>query len=274
MKIPKIIHQTWKDVFIPHWLAKYVATWIHLNPDWEYIFWSDNDLDLLIAEEFPFLVSSYSSLPLKIMKVDLARYCIMSKYGGVYADIDFECYRPLGNILAKHQLTFSWEWPGAVKPGLIGKGRDLSIDLIEDHFLSTPTYDHTLGNSILASSQNHIFWNLIIQDLSSTTFDNKINNEQVVGLTGPQFLTEKFICYYDPKWDVQIFDNSVFYPISWHKPVKDDGYRAWDFKTSYGAHHWNGSWWQEPPDATNEAVKVNDIIDNPLEFCFDILSQF
>ncbi|RKZ50162.1 MAG: hypothetical protein DRR16_10950 [Candidatus Parabeggiatoa sp. nov. 3] len=266
MKVPKIIHQIWDDQNIPGWLAKYAASWLHFNPEWRYVFWTIDDLNAMVIKEFPSLLKTYNSLPLKIMKIDLARYCLMSKYGGVYVDLDFECYRPLGDVFTKNKLTLSWEWPGATKPGLTGDSDALSISRIEEHFLSTATYEHTLGNAILASNPSHALWTAVIGALERSQFNSRIKNDEVFGLTGPQFLTQQFIRHYDNKWGVRIFDNSIFYPIPWNKPIQDDGYRASDFENAYGAHHWSGSWWQPQPGTIDDVVSIADVIKNPTEF--------
>jgi mannosyltransferase OCH1-like enzyme len=44
------------------------------------------------------------------MRADSARYMYMYKYGGLYADLDMECLRPMdelfGNFLAGHVLLW------------------------------------------------------------------------------------------------------------------------------------------------------------------------
>ena len=44
LKIPKIIHQTWKNTNLPDNYKKWSNTWKTKNKDWKYMFWSDDDL--------------------------------------------------------------------------------------------------------------------------------------------------------------------------------------------------------------------------------------
>ncbi len=267
MKIPKLIHQTWKDELVPFHLAKYIASWITLNPAWQYVFWTDSMLDEFIRSDFPKLYDKYCSLPIKVMKIDLARYCLMQKHGGVYVDLDFECYKPLEDIFYDCDLYLSWEWPNnIVESGLTGYKRDLSIKNIAAKFNSTKTYEHTFGNAILASIPNHEFWGLLTNAVKHFSATTKLENEDVFGLTGPQFLTENFIANFSDSWEIRILDHMKFYPIPWNKPSIDDGYRSNDFMSSFGAHHWAGSWWQPQPKNANSFIRISEILMNPKQF--------
>ena len=79
MTIPKIIHQTWKENDIPWHLSKYVSSWLFYNKDWQYIFWTDEKLNSFIKKEYPFLYEMYIKLPIPIMRIDIARYCLLDK---------------------------------------------------------------------------------------------------------------------------------------------------------------------------------------------------
>jgi hypothetical protein len=43
----------------------------------------------------------YKSFPLNIMRADLWRYAILYFYGGLYADIDVDCWRPVKDWFEK-----------------------------------------------------------------------------------------------------------------------------------------------------------------------------
>ena len=57
--IPKLIHQTsagtTKD--------ERMKSWIHLNPDYEYKLWSDDDVDKFVKELHPQHYETFSKLP-------------------------------------------------------------------------------------------------------------------------------------------------------------------------------------------------------------------
>lgn len=54
----------------------------------KYYFYDDNLCDKFISTYFPEIKDAYDKLPLKVMKADFWRYCIIYKYGGIYHDAD------------------------------------------------------------------------------------------------------------------------------------------------------------------------------------------
>jgi hypothetical protein len=72
--IPRIIHQTWKTYdAIPETFRPWIESWIHLNPDWEYWFWSDDDIRAFIASAYPDYLDLYESYPGQGYRVDFFR---------------------------------------------------------------------------------------------------------------------------------------------------------------------------------------------------------
>ncbi len=109
-KIPKIIHQIWIGHRpIPKKLQEYQQTWIEQNPDWEYKLWTNEevknytfankDLELLFGQ----------SLTLG-ERVDVFRYDILYRYGGIYADCDCICLKPF-DIFAHSYDFFAGIFP-------------------------------------------------------------------------------------------------------------------------------------------------------------------
>jgi mannosyltransferase OCH1-like enzyme len=88
--IPKIIHQTYKEVDNLPPVYKSCQDKIKaLHLDWEYKFWTDADMYAEVLEFFPDLYPIFMKLPRKILQIDVFRYCLMWKYGGLYADLDY-----------------------------------------------------------------------------------------------------------------------------------------------------------------------------------------
>lgn len=102
MTIPRVIHQTWKDHDVPERFREAQASWKRQHPDWEYRFWTDEDLDRLVHDRAPELVSQFEAYPNQIQRVDAARYVILREFGGLYADLDLECLRPMDDLLDAH----------------------------------------------------------------------------------------------------------------------------------------------------------------------------
>jgi len=61
-KVPRIIHQTWKDQEIPAQFRKYVQTWTATHPHWEYRLWTDEDNLELVKDHFPEYLKAYEGL--------------------------------------------------------------------------------------------------------------------------------------------------------------------------------------------------------------------
>ena len=90
--IPKNIFQTHKSIeYVESTpiLKNAILTWKN-NKDFNYYFSDDCQCDEFIRKFFPDIKDVYDRLPMKVMKADLWRYCIIYKYGGIYADVDTE----------------------------------------------------------------------------------------------------------------------------------------------------------------------------------------
>lgn len=87
-KIPKIIHQTYETVVLPHCITQCMDTWLSLNPEYEYKYYTTEDCRDFIASNFPQrILSAYDTLYPGAYKSDLWRCCVLYIQGGIYADI-------------------------------------------------------------------------------------------------------------------------------------------------------------------------------------------
>ena len=86
-----------KNIFQTHKLQEYIQTDVRLinatnswkkYSDYKYSFYNDIQCYEFIQTFFPEIIDVYEKLPLNVMKADLWRYCIIYKYGGIYADAD------------------------------------------------------------------------------------------------------------------------------------------------------------------------------------------
>ncbi len=75
--VPKIIHQTWKTRDdIPETFRPWMESWIKLNHDWNYWFWTDEDMRVFMATMFPQYLALYDSYPTQYYRVDAFRLFI------------------------------------------------------------------------------------------------------------------------------------------------------------------------------------------------------
>ena len=77
-------------------------------------------------------LSAYDGYPSYIQRCDAARYFIVYRHGGVYADLDYECTKPFAPVLGRSRAVFS-------------------------HKQGT-NYSRGLVNAIFASEASHPLW--------------------------------------------------------------------------------------------------------------------
>jgi len=90
--IPKYIHQTWKNELLPPLWKQYFDGWSRHHPDFVHVLWTDDDNLALVRECYPEFLKQYNWLPLMIQKTDFVRLMYLHQFGGIYADLDYECY--------------------------------------------------------------------------------------------------------------------------------------------------------------------------------------
>lgn len=91
-EIPLIIHQTWKSEMMKPKLLEWFDGWKEKHPECLHVLWLDEDNERLVKEHFPEFQTCWDALTLIIQKTDIARLMYLYKYGGVYADMDYECF--------------------------------------------------------------------------------------------------------------------------------------------------------------------------------------
>lgn len=102
-KIPRVIYQTFESYDLPKGMYKAVKSWIDLNPNYEHYFFNEQDRSNFIEKYFDKKVlNAYLSLIPGAFKADLWRCCILYEKGGVYADSDMICLRPLDDLIEEN----------------------------------------------------------------------------------------------------------------------------------------------------------------------------
>ena len=87
-KVPRIIHQTWKNKNIPEIWSQSPRDWMAKHPDYAYVLWRDEDLRTLILTAYPWALETYTKLKYNIQRADFGRMFVLHAYGGVYSDLD------------------------------------------------------------------------------------------------------------------------------------------------------------------------------------------
>lgn len=102
MAIPKTIYQSWKEngnfPEHPYAIVKQIESWKHLNPNFEYKLFTDDDVFDFVKTEFPQYFKIFEKIP-PIKRADLWRYMVIYQYGGAYFDLDCVCLRPIAPLI-------------------------------------------------------------------------------------------------------------------------------------------------------------------------------
>lgn len=228
MSIPKIIHQVWEgrtEPFMPVRLQLLARTWQEQNPDWEYHLWNGEEMEELVSTYFPEYLSMYRSFPYNVQRWDTIRYMILYLYGGVYTDLDSECYRPIETLFEDKQICFGEEPP--------------------EHIIY-PGVSRMIGNAFMASRKENAGWLDILKEISrAVQIDYPIHT--VLYTTGPLMIS-------------RIFDSlrekheAAFLPCRQVTPVTKTDMCEYIFegkkesfhlkiRDAYCAHYFFGSWY-------------------------------
>lgn len=92
--IPRVFHRVWVGPNpIPDEFAAYGEGWKRLHPDWEMRQWTEDNLPELVRPE--------GADPRRdpTERSDLLRYELVRRFGGVYLDMDFECVKPIDELV-------------------------------------------------------------------------------------------------------------------------------------------------------------------------------
>ena len=66
-------------------------------------------MDELVRTYFPEFLMIYQSFKYDVQRWDAIRYMILYHYGGVYADLDSECFRSIDSIVENYDVFFVQE---------------------------------------------------------------------------------------------------------------------------------------------------------------------
>ena len=203
--IPKIIHQTYKNNNLPELFQFSQFIIKKLHPDFEYKFYTDKDMYYFIKNEFSQYYNAFKQLPKKIMQIDMFRYFLMYKYGGIYADMDYRFFKKFDLLNYKVVIPISMNKPAC------------------------------LSNCIFASEPAHPFWKTLMDTLFTIdrTIQYKSKND-IFNSTGPKFVYKM--------WKRFKNKNEIYCPerFLFHPQFKNNINIL--KKTSYGVHLCTGTW--------------------------------
>lgn len=224
--IPKRIIQTDKSSDLPLFSKAAVANVKLLNPDFEYLFFDDAQVEEFIDTQFPEYRQVFDSFPVHIQRYDFFRYLAVYRLGGFYFDTDVFLASNLLELL-DFECVFPFE------------------ELTVNHFFRDEYgMDYEVGNYAFGAAARHPFLHAIIENCIRAR--NDVAWTQVMMRSIPRLFRDEFFVYYTtgpglvsrtlaeyPNAATQIkilFPENVCDPKSWHQFGK------------YGIHAMGGSW--------------------------------
>ena len=210
----------WQDENVPKGKGD-PDSWKRLNPGWEYRFWTDVDLDRFMKAQFPELVSLYRSYSRPVQRADLARYCLLKRHGGLYADIDTTCLASLEPLVGDRRVVLCEEPAEHCAPATV---RGLPA---------------LYFNGTMASPPEHPFWDDVI---AKCRLMAPRRDFDVLETTGPLILTAAVAQWPEPS-QLSLNSCNLFAGVNVHGST-DGGGTFGDYGgLTLSEHHWLGSWY-------------------------------
>jgi hypothetical protein len=233
--IPSIIHQIWHPFTAPEmpldW-ERFARSWRRWHPEHRYILWGPDESRGFVANQFPDFLGTYDKYSDPIKRVDALRILLLARMGGIYADLDLECLRPVNELLEDRDLVL------------------LSEPQRHQAYWRDRGHPQVLSTAFMASAPGHPFWTEVIQELErSAAIPNPMDS------TGPFVVTR---CYErsGERHTFAMVSPDTFYPID-HPAFLD--WTAFDVegwvrstRDAYGVHHW-ASTWNRPGESARPA---------------------
>jgi FkbM family methyltransferase len=253
--IPKIIHQTWKTDQVPSEWKAFADSWKFHHPDWQYRLWTDADGAAFVEEFYPEFQETYLSYPYGIQRADAIRYLLIYHYGGLYADLDFECLQSFESLRDNNQL-------------IIG---------LEPHkHAREQSRPELLCNALFASQPGSVFLKTVIDFL--TAGNSQTPAHDVLNTTGPMMLQNVY--EQTAKQGVEAHPPIRFCPFVNNAPelaqlaensVLSERIRQKLISLGcFAVHHWANSWTQgspkqllNPKPSEIEGFEFHPMLDSP-----------
>ena len=222
-RIPRLIHQTWKNSSIPSRWNSSVQSVRALNAEkFEYRLWTDEDIDRFVREkEAQLYLTTFSKYSYDIQRVDAFRYVLLYHLGGIYIDVDAGCSQPLDSLLDVLE----------------------ALDPRSPHLAALPTTRPMgLSNDFIISTPGHPFFGQLISRLPLFDRHYLLYYLTVMLSAGPLFVTinERLFDSSTRLATVRILDEKVYSELflwfaggsSWHgRDARIIGYVYGAFRT-------------------------------------------
>ncbi len=193
--IPHVFHRIWiGGAPMPDEFVRYGHTWEANHPGWEMKLWTDENLPDL----GPWL-KTFNQARNAAEKASLLRYIILHRFGGVYIDTDFECFKNIEPLLTQPFVT-ALERPGVA------------------------------ANGFFACSPN----SAILQEMLDDIRDGIDTSQSQSDTLGPRFFSRHCL----GRRDASYVPSDYFYPYGWHEQHRKGESFPRAYAAHHWAHSW------------------------------------
>ena len=224
--IPRRIIQTRQSFDLPLLLKAAVANVRLLNPDFEYLFFDDKQVEEFVSENFPEYRSVFHSFRVPIQRFDFFRYLAVYHFGGFYLDTDIFLASGMDDL-----LDFGCVFPF--------EELTISMFLRREYGM-----DWEIGNYAFGAAAGHPFIQAIIENCVRAQTDPRWarvmmkpiprmfrEDFYVLNTTGPGLISRTLAEYPAAAKQVKVlFPENVCDSTTWYR------------FGSYGVHFMEGSW--------------------------------
>jgi hypothetical protein len=211
--IPKRLIQTGKTRDLPLLARAATANIRLLNPDFEYLFFDDNDVERFVDAEFPHYRKLFDAFPVRIQKYDFFRYLAVYRLGGFYFDLDIFLAKGVDDLRSLH-CVFPFE--------------ELSL---HRYLRRSHGMDWEVGNYAFGAVAGHPFIGAVIDNCARAQRDPtwaqvmwsaipRLFREEflVLDTTGPGLVSRTLAEFPDPAGCMTVlFPHDVCDPSMWHR---------------------------------------------------------
>ena len=225
MQVPRVIHQTFRDEEeIPRQWLEYRTSLLQMHPNWKYQFWDDERCAAFVNTNFPTFAATYQKM-MQQERVQLFKYLLMYKEGGLFVDFDCECLKPLDPIA---------EW-------MENDGKKIVMCQTDKERIET---------AVVLSMPGHPFWIGLAQEIHQhpekvPRWASVLRNVSAIGYlwtTGPYRLTEFHKEHIEWHKEIHVLPTKYFYPKTWFQRFRPTPHGHQWPKESYTVHHYANSW--------------------------------
>lgn len=227
-RIPRIVHQIWLGGPVPERYREWMSSWM-LDNGWEYMLWTDENVKTIKLHNQELYDKSINYGE----KADILRLEVLEKYGGVYADIDYECFN--SDVLEELHRSFDFY---------------IGFEPIEHGFIYK-FFLFKVCNALIGAKPGHPLLKDLIVNMKANFLAYR--DCTPVERTGPSYIT-RIICEYEKshahKQRNMYLPCTFFYPYTEAELnyfIANPRIQVELCPETLGIHYWSGSWRKTDP---------------------------